>query len=251
MLQIIHDMLQIIHAMLQIIHDMLQIIHDMLQIIHDMLQIIHDMLQIIHDMLQIIHDMLQIIHDMLQIIHDMLQIIHDMLQIIHAMLQIIHDMLQIIHDMLQIIHDMHLECLIDLIDLIYNQQSRSLLSARKMELEEILRETEVRLQEEEERMNGLNAEKKKLQTTVQDLEEQFVYFVNFLVYYILPAILLPCERAIHRSIHFLRLEHEEQTRQKFQLEKVTIESKLKNLEESFASQEISFNKVNVMMMMYM
>lgn len=63
-------------------------------------------------------------------------------------------------------------------DFVYKQQSRSLLSARKMELEEILRETEVRLQEEEERMNLLNAEKKKLQTTVQDLEEQFVHFIN-------------------------------------------------------------------------
>ena len=43
---------------------------------------------------------------------------------------------------------------------------------QKQELEEVLRETEQRLEEEEERMNVLGNEKKKLQTAMQDLEEQ-------------------------------------------------------------------------------
>lgn len=51
-------------------------------------------------------------------------------------------------------------------------QARARLTVRKQELEEVLRETEQRLEEEEERMNVLTNEKKKLQTAVQDLEEQ-------------------------------------------------------------------------------
>jgi len=37
-----------------------------------------------------------------------------------------------------------------------------------------MREMEQRLEEEEERTNVYNAEKKKLQTSIQDLEEQLV-----------------------------------------------------------------------------
>jgi len=39
-------------------------------------------------------------------------------------------------------------------------------------LEEILHEMEQRMEEEEERVNNMTNEKKKLQVTVQDLEEQ-------------------------------------------------------------------------------
>jgi len=39
-------------------------------------------------------------------------------------------------------------------------------------LEEILHEMEQRMEEEEERINNTTNEKKKLQVTVQDLEEQ-------------------------------------------------------------------------------
>jgi len=52
---------------------------------------------------------------------------------------------------------------------------------RKQELEEVMREMEQRLEEEEERMNVYNAEKKKLQTGIQDLEEQLVLLVLFFV----------------------------------------------------------------------
>jgi Myosin tail len=51
-------------------------------------------------------------------------------------------------------------------------QARSRLAVRKQELEDVLRETEQRLEEEEERISVLTNEKKKLQTAVQDLEEQ-------------------------------------------------------------------------------
>jgi len=39
-------------------------------------------------------------------------------------------------------------------------------------LEEILHEMEQRMEEEEERINNMTNEKKKMQVTVQDLEEQ-------------------------------------------------------------------------------
>jgi len=53
-------------------------------------------------------------------------------------------------------------------------QARARLAVRKEELEEVMREMEQRLEEEEERMNVYNVEKKKLQTSIQDLEEQLV-----------------------------------------------------------------------------
>jgi len=46
------------------------------------------------------------------------------------------------------------------------------LATRKEELEEILHEMEQRMEEEEERINNMTNEKKKLQVSVQDLEEQ-------------------------------------------------------------------------------
>ena len=48
---------------------------------------------------------------------------------------------------------------------------------RKQELEEILHDMEQRIEDEEERMVAFANEKKKLQTTVQDLEEQWDYIV--------------------------------------------------------------------------
>ena len=50
---------------------------------------------------------------------------------------------------------------------------------RKEELEEVMREMEQRLEEEEERTNVYNAEKKKLQTSIQDLEEQLVLLIFY------------------------------------------------------------------------
>ena len=46
------------------------------------------------------------------------------------------------------------------------------MATRKEELEEILHEMEQRMEEEEERINNMTNEKKKLQVSVQDLEEQ-------------------------------------------------------------------------------
>ncbi len=51
-------------------------------------------------------------------------------------------------------------------------QSRARLAARKQELEEILADMEVRLEDDEKVNASLVSEKKKLQTTIQDLEEQ-------------------------------------------------------------------------------
>jgi myosin protein heavy chain len=51
-------------------------------------------------------------------------------------------------------------------------KARARLAMRKQELEEILHEMEQRLEDEEERIAGFSNEKKKLQTTIQDLEEQ-------------------------------------------------------------------------------
>ncbi|XP_039596967.1 myosin-10 isoform X3 [Polypterus senegalus] len=79
------------------------------------------------------------------------------------------------------------------------EEMRARLSARKLELEEILTDLESRLEEEEERNNQLTNEKKKMQQHLQDLEEQ--------------------------------LEEEEGARQKLQLERVTVEAKMKKMEE--------------------
>ena len=49
------------------------------------------------------------------------------------------------------------------------------LAARKQELEEVLHDLESRIEEEEERNVSMVSEKKKLQTTIQDLEEQWVF----------------------------------------------------------------------------
>lgn len=46
------------------------------------------------------------------------------------------------------------------------------MAERKRELEEILQDLEKRIEDEEDRINVALGEKKKLQTTVQDLEEQ-------------------------------------------------------------------------------
>ena len=46
------------------------------------------------------------------------------------------------------------------------------MAARKQELEEILADMEARLEDDEKVNNSLVVEKKKLHTTIQDLEEQ-------------------------------------------------------------------------------
>ena len=51
-------------------------------------------------------------------------------------------------------------------------QSRARLAARKQELEEILADMEARLEDDEKVNVALVTEKKKLHTTIQDLEEQ-------------------------------------------------------------------------------
>jgi len=51
-------------------------------------------------------------------------------------------------------------------------KARIRLAVRKQELEEILHEMELRMEEEENRIAAFSNEKKKMQTTLQDLEEQ-------------------------------------------------------------------------------
>ena len=82
---------------------------------------------------------------------------------------------------------------------------RARLAAKKQELEEILHDLESRVEEEEERNQGMQGERKKMQTHIQDLEEQ--------------------------------LDEEEAARQKLQLEKVTAEAKMKKLEEDILQLE--------------
>ncbi|XP_048846826.1 myosin-10-like isoform X2 [Brienomyrus brachyistius] len=79
------------------------------------------------------------------------------------------------------------------------EEMRVRLAAKKQELEEILHDLEARVEEEEERNQGMQNEKKKMQAHIQDLEEQ--------------------------------LDEEEAARQKLQLEKVTAEAKIKKMEE--------------------
>ncbi|NP_001084034.1 myosin, heavy chain 10, non-muscle S homeolog [Xenopus laevis] len=78
------------------------------------------------------------------------------------------------------------------------EEMRARLAIKKQEMEEILRDLEIRMEEEEERNQVLQNEKKKMQTHVQDLEEQL---------------------------------DEEEAAQKLQLEKVTAEAKIKKMEE--------------------
>ena len=61
-------------------------------------------------------------------------------------------------------------------------QARVRLAARKTELEELLTEMESRIEEEEDRGTQLMTEKKKLHTTINDLEEQSVYHICYNVY---------------------------------------------------------------------
>uniref|UniRef100_A0A4W4GWX0 Myosin, heavy chain 10, non-muscle n=1 Tax=Electrophorus electricus TaxID=8005 RepID=A0A4W4GWX0_ELEEL len=80
------------------------------------------------------------------------------------------------------------------------EEMRARLVAKKQELEEILHDLESRVEEEEERNQGLQNEKKKMQSHIQCLLE-------------------------------IHLDEEEAARQKLQLEKVTAEAKIKKMEE--------------------
>uniref|UniRef100_A0A8C9R0R9 Myosin-9 n=1 Tax=Scleropages formosus TaxID=113540 RepID=A0A8C9R0R9_SCLFO len=78
------------------------------------------------------------------------------------------------------------------------EEMRARLAAKKQELEEILHDLEARVEEEEERASQLASERKKMQQNI-DLEQQ--------------------------------LDEEEAARQKLQLEKVTLEAKVKKIED--------------------
>jgi len=79
------------------------------------------------------------------------------------------------------------------------EDMRARAAAKKVELEDIFRDMEARLDDEEERNQMLQQDKKRMQQTVKDLEDQ--------------------------------LDEEEGARQKLQLEKVTLDSKYKKSEE--------------------
>ncbi|XP_052834540.1 myosin heavy chain, non-muscle isoform X3 [Octopus bimaculoides] len=79
------------------------------------------------------------------------------------------------------------------------EETRLMLTNRKMELEDILNDTENRLEEEMKNSESLLEEKSKLRLLIEDLEEQ--------------------------------LEEEEQSRQKLQMEKMAVDQKVKKLED--------------------
>nr|AAK85118.1 non-muscle myosin II heavy chain [Doryteuthis pealeii] len=92
------------------------------------------------------------------------------------------------------------------------EETRILLNNRKIELEEVLNETEARLEEEMRNSEFLHDEKNKLRLTIEDLEEQ--------------------------------LEEEEQARQKLQMEKLSVDQRVKKLEEDIAVNTDSGNKLS-------
>ncbi|XP_065659055.1 myosin-10 [Hydra vulgaris] len=92
------------------------------------------------------------------------------------------------------------------------EENVSRLQQRKIELEELLNDFEIKLAEEEERSAKTAEEKKKLQQGIQELEES--------------------------------LEEEEAQRQKLQLEKVQVEAKLKALEDDLRLVEDSNAKLS-------
>ncbi|CAE1280277.1 MYH [Acanthosepion pharaonis] len=92
------------------------------------------------------------------------------------------------------------------------EETRILLNNRKIELEEILNETEARLEEEMRNSEFLHDEKNKLRLTIEDLEEQ--------------------------------LEEEEQARQKLQMEKLSVDQKVKKTEDDLAINIEASNKLS-------
>uniref|UniRef100_UPI00358E9046 myosin-10-like isoform X1 n=1 Tax=Myxine glutinosa TaxID=7769 RepID=UPI00358E9046 len=91
------------------------------------------------------------------------------------------------------------------------EDMRSRLESKKLELEEILHDFELRIEEEEERNSHLSQEKKKMQQRIQDLEEH--------------------------------LTEEGDTKQRVQLDKVQSDSKLKKLEETMLMYEDQTGKL--------
>lgn len=107
------------------------------------------------------------------------------------------------------------------------EEMRARLASRKQELEDVLGELESRLEEEEERTLQLTTEKKRIQQHVQ------VRRMDVSVCVWCPLLRIFCQH--HCSVSFAQdleeqLEEEEGTRQRLQLEKVTLESKVKSLE---------------------
>jgi myosin protein heavy chain len=56
-------------------------------------------------------------------------------------------------------------------------QSRTRLTQKNAELEELLQDYEARIEEEDDRYQQVSGDKKKLNQTIQDLEEQYVHFI--------------------------------------------------------------------------
>ncbi|KAM6913340.1 myosin-14-like [Lycodopsis pacificus] len=91
------------------------------------------------------------------------------------------------------------------------EEMRVRLDAKKQELEEVLHEMESRLEEEEDRTNGLQHERKEMEMQLQLMEAH--------------------------------IAEEEDARQKLQLEKVSVEGKVKKLEEDVLIMEDQNNKL--------
>jgi myosin protein heavy chain len=91
------------------------------------------------------------------------------------------------------------------------EEARNRLMQRKVELEDIISDFEVRFQEEEEKFGKASDDKKKLEQGIRDLEDS--------------------------------LEEEESQRQKLQLEKVQLDARLKTLEDDKAVVDDQNNKL--------
>lgn len=108
------------------------------------------------------------------------------------------------------------------------EEMRARLAAKKQELEEILHDLEARVEEEEERASQLSAEKKKMQQNISVRRNAAdAHWITSWRFDLPPQTWCPCFPQDLEQ----QLDEEEAARQKLQLEKVTLEAKMKKIEE--------------------
>lgn len=125
------------------------------------------------------------------------------------------------------------------------EEMRARLAARKQELEEILHDLEARVEEEEERASHLHTEKKKMQQNIAVSQKHsptlmFAIIRTSRFWIGFPAVLT----LIYTQDLEQQLDDEEAARQKLQLEKVTVEAKMKKIEEDVMVLDDQNNKLN-------
>ncbi len=116
-------------------------------------------------------------------------------------------------------------------------EMRNRLVAKKQELEEILHDLEARVEEEEERANHLQVEKKKMQQNIAVKRVRFHQTARVHLWLVEWTISVPQDLE-------QQLDEEEAARQKLQLEKVTMEAKLKKTEEDVMVLDDQNNKLS-------